>query len=375
MDVKKIAVIGSGLMGSGIAYVSAWNGFDVYMVDIKQEFVDAGIERIRNDVMTGIDKGKMSMTEAEGLMSRLKYGTSTEEAVKDADLVIEAIFENMEVKKEVFATIDSIAPSHTILATNTSSLSIDELAGATSRPDRFVGMHYFSPVAAMKLLEIVMGDKTSEETLAVTKAVGAKQKKTCVTAKNSPGFIVNRILMPTMREAIMLYERGVATKEEIDTAMTVHAGMPAGPFTLGDFVGLDIAYNAMSTLHREIGDCFRPPETLKNLVESGAIGTKAKKGFFLYGGEEEEPEPPKGADLEAVALRIQIMGIREAMLLVDEGTANKEDIDLGMKLGAAFPEGPFESAEKLGMAKCREEISKLQEEFGECYSVPKMLQE
>ncbi|UCE09621.1 MAG: hypothetical protein JSW61_11695 [Candidatus Thorarchaeota archaeon] len=374
MDVKKIAVIGSGLMGAGIAYVSAWNGFEVHMTDISQELVEAGMERIRNDVMTGIDKGKMSMTEAEGLMSRLKYGTSAEEAAKDADLVIEAIFENMEVKKEVFAKIDAAAPEHTILATNTSSLSIDELASATNRPERFVGMHYFSPVAAMKLLEIVLGEKTSEGTLAVAKAVGEKQKKTCVTAKNSPGFIVNRILMPTMREAIMLYERGVATKEEIDTAMTSIAGMPAGPFTLGDFVGLDIAFNAMSTLYREIGDCFTPPDTLKNLVESGAIGTKAKKGFYLYGGEEEEPEPPKGADLEEVAQTISIMGIREAMLLVDEGIADREDIDLAMKLGAAFPQGPFEQAEKIGMDKCREIITKLYEEHGECYSVPKMLQ-
>ena len=178
--VNKIAVIGSGLMGSGIAYVSAWNGITVAMVDIKQEYIDAGMERIRIDVMTGIDKGKISMTEAQGLMERLSATVDVEDAVKDADMVIEAIFENMDVKKEVFAKVDAAAPEHCILATNTSSLSIDELASATKRPDKFIGLHYFSPVAAMKLLEIVIGEKTSEETIATSVAFGEKQGKTMV---------------------------------------------------------------------------------------------------------------------------------------------------------------------------------------------------
>jgi enoyl-CoA hydratase/3-hydroxyacyl-CoA dehydrogenase len=373
LEVKKIAVIGSGLMGSGIAYVSAWHGFTVTMVDIKQEFIDKGMEKIRSDVMTGIDKGKMTMTEAEGLMGRLSATINTEDAVKDADLVIEAIFENMEVKKQVFAQIDAAAPAHTVIASNTSSLSIDELASATNRPDKVIGMHYFSPVAAMKLLEIVLGEKTSDETIQIAEAVGEKQKKLTVKAKNSPGFIVNRILMPVMREAITLYEQGVATKEEIDNAMTVHAKMPAGPFTLGDFVGLDIAYHAMSTLYRELGDCFKPPETLKNLVESGAIGTKSKKGFYDYSGAPSEPEAPKGVDPEWLVLRVQVPVVREAMILIDEDIATKEDIDKAMKLGANFPEGPFETLERIGIDKVREEIKKLYDELGECYSVPKML--
>ena len=373
MEVKKIAVIGAGLMGSGIAYVSAWHGFNVTMVDIKQEFIDKGMEKIRSDVMTGIDKGKMTMSEAEGLMGRLSATTNTEEAVKDVDLVIEAIFENMDVKKQVFAQIDAAAPEHTIIASNTSSLSIDELASATNRPDRVIGMHYFSPVAAMKLLEIVIGEKTSEESIAVAEAVGAQQKKISVKAKNSPGFIVNRILMPVQRESLLLYEQGLATMEEIDNAMTGIAKMPAGPFTLGDFVGLDIAYHAMSTLYREIGDCFKPPETLKNLVESGALGTKTKKGFYDYSGAPSEPEEPKGADPDWIVMRMQIPVVREAMILVDEGIATKEDIDKAMKLGANFPEGPFETLERIGVDKVREEIKKLYDELGECYSLPKML--
>ncbi len=373
MDVKKIAVIGSGLMGSGIAYVSAWNDFEVTMVDINQELVDKGLESIRSSVLTGIDKGKMSITEAEGLMSRVRGTVDTEDAVKDADLVIEAIFENMDVKKEVFAKIDAAAPAHAILATNTSSLSIDELASATKKPDKFIGMHYFSPVPAMKLLEIVIGEKSSEETIAVAKAVGEKQGKTTVFAKNSPGFIVNRVLNPVMRESILMYERGEATKEEIDIAMVGIGKAPAGPFALVDFVGLDIAFNAMSTLYREIGDCFKPPETLKNLVDSGAIGMKSKKGFYDYGAEGPAPEKPKGADPEWIVQRLNMPAIREAMILVDDDIANKEDIDMAMKLGASWPMGPFEMADRYGLDKVREFIEKLESELGDCYSVPKYL--
>jgi len=374
VDVKKIVVIGAGLMGSGIAYISAWNGFEVKMVDIKDEFIEKGMERIRTDVMTGIDKGKMTMSEAEGLMGRLSATTNLEEAVKDADLVIEAIFENMKVKKEIFGKVDAAAPAHTVIASNTSSLSIDELATATKRPDKVIGMHYFSPVAAMKLLEIVIGEKTSEETITAAIAVAEKQGKQIVKAKNSPGFIVNRILMPVLRESILLYEQGVATKEEIDVAMTAKAKFPAGPFMLGDFVGLDIAFNAMSTLYRELGDCFKPPETLEKLVESGHIGTKSKKGFYEYGGTQVEPDPPKGVDIDWLVTRITMPVIREAMILVDEGIAERDDIDIAMKLGASFPAGPFEIAEKIGMDKVREELGKLQKELGDCYSVPKMLQ-
>lgn len=374
MEINKIAVVGAGLMGSGIVYISAWNGFDVHMIDINQAAVEAGMERIRSDVMTGINKNKISMSDAEALIGRISFGTDIAEGVKDVDLVIEAIFENMDVKKEVFANADAAAPEHCILATNTSSLSIDELASATKRPDRFIGMHYFSPVAAMKLLELVIGEKTSPETIAAAVKIGEKQGKTTVQAKNSPGFIVNRILMPVLREGIVLYEQGVATKVEIDTAMTIHGGMPAGPFALGDFVGLDIAYNAMSTLYRELGDCFKPPETLKNLVESGAIGTKAKKGFYDYSGAGDKPEPAKGADLEELSVRIGIMAIREAMILVDTGIASKEDIDPAMVLGASFPKGPFAMAEDIGMDKVRDELAKLNKELGDCYSVPKMLQ-
>ncbi|KXH74296.1 MAG: hypothetical protein AM326_10005 [Candidatus Thorarchaeota archaeon SMTZ-45] len=225
----------------------------------------------------------------------------------------------------------------------------------------------------MKLLELVIGEKTSDETIAAVESVGKTQGKKTVRAKNSPGFIVNRILNPALREGILMLERGEATKEEIDTAMVSIGKAPAGPFSLGDFVGLDIAYNAMSTLYREIGDCFKPPETLKNLVESGNFGMKTKKGFYSYGKEEEEPEPPKGADPQWIVERINIPAIREAMILVDDDIANKEDIDMAMKLGASWPMGPFEMLDHFGIDKVRDFIKKLHEEFGDCYSIPKYL--
>jgi len=373
MDVNKIAVIGCGLMGSGIAYVSAWHGFDVVMVDIKQEFVDGGLERIRNDVMTGIDKGKLSMSEAEGLMGHIQGTTNLEEAVKSVDLVIEAIFEKMEVKKETFAKLDKAAPPHVFFASNTSSLSIDEIASSTERPEKFIGMHYFSPVPAMKLLEIVIGEKTSDETISMAEAVGKKQGKTTVKAKNSPGFIVNRLLMPVMHEALLLYENGVATKEEIDTAMVSVGKAAAGPFALGDFVGLDIAYHTMSTMYSELGDCFKIPDVLKDLIEAGHIGMKSKKGFYDYSGVAGEPEPPKGADPNELVEQINIMGIREACILVDNGIATESDIDNAMKLGASWPAGPFEMLESFGKDKVRSTLEKLESEKGECYSVPKYL--
>ncbi|MBD3159287.1 MAG: hypothetical protein GF309_10905 [Candidatus Lokiarchaeota archaeon] len=373
LEVNKIAIIGSGLMGSGIAYVSAWHGFDVHLVDIEQEALDKAMERIRSDVMTGVDKGKMSLSEAQDLMGRIDHTTDTEKAVKDADLVIEAIFEKMDVKKKVFSDVDSFAPDHTILATNTSSLSINEIASATERPEKFIGMHYFSPVAAMKLLEVVVGDKTSEETIETAKAVGKRQGKQPVTAKDSPGFIVNRILMPVLREAILLEENGVATKEEIDNAMTTIGKFPAGPFALGDFVGLDIAYHTMDTLYRELGDCFKPPDSLKKLVDAGHLGTKTQQGFYDYSGKSEEEEEPKGVEPEWLVKRISVPVIREAMILVDEGIASKKDIDKAMKLGANFPKGPFEMLEDIGRDTVKAELEELEEEHGECYSVPDML--
>jgi 3-hydroxyacyl-CoA dehydrogenase len=375
MSIKKIAVVGAGLMGSGISYVSAASGYDVMMMDINNEAVGKGMDRLRSYVESGIKRGKLSDSEAEILLGRVKTTTSTENAVGDVDLVIEAVYEDMDVKKDLFKRMDAAAGQSTILASNTSSLSITELGNVTGRPEKVVGMHYFSPVPAMKLLEIIIGGQTSEDTISVAIAVGEKQGKITVKANDSPGFIVNRIRAKMGRECILTYERGIATFRELDTALKEVYGAPMGPFELSDFVGLDVSLGTFTTLYRELGDCFKPPETLKRLVEAGTLGRKTGSGYFDYGKDREsEPDEPKGADPEWLTLRIILPYLREAMIEVEEGIATKEDINKAMKLGTNFREGPFDTIERLGIDKIREEMKKLQSEFGDCYSLPKMLQ-
>lgn len=280
--IKKVAVIGIGAMGSGIAYVSAWNGYTVHVRDINQDLVDQGMDRIRQSVMTGIDKGKLSPPEGEKILKNISATTELEEAAKDADLTIEAVFENMDVKKEVFSELDNICPDHTILASNTSTLSITKIGEATDRPDKVIGTHFFNPVPAMKLVEIVMGEKTSEDSYTKANEFCKNLGKTTVRAKDSPGFIVNRILLPTLNEAMKVADQGIATKEDIDKAMMLGANFPMGPFQLADYVGLDVALAALNTLYEAFGDHYKPSETLVELVEQGDLGMKTGKGFYKY---------------------------------------------------------------------------------------------
>ncbi|MFW9801717.1 MAG: 3-hydroxyacyl-CoA dehydrogenase NAD-binding domain-containing protein [Candidatus Thorarchaeota archaeon] len=375
MSIEKIAVIGAGLMGSGIAYVSAASGYEVTMMDVNDEAVGKGLDRLRFYVESGVKRGKLTDSDAEGLLGRVKTSTSAEAAVSDVDLVIEAVYENMDVKKDLFKRMDAAADQRTILASNTSSLSITELGKVTGRPEKVVGMHYFSPVPAMKLLEIIVGEQTGDDTISAAMAVGEKQGKNTVKAKDSPGFIVNRIRAKLGRECILTYERGIATLREIDAALKEVYGVPMGPFELSDFVGLDVSMGTSTTLYQELGDCFKPPDTLKRLVEAGTLGRKTGSGFYEYReGMESEPEEPKGVDPEWLTLRIILPYLREAMIEVEEGIATKEDINKAMILGTNYREGPFDTIERLGLDKIREEMKKLHNEFGDCYSLPRMLQ-
>jgi enoyl-CoA hydratase/3-hydroxyacyl-CoA dehydrogenase len=375
LSIKRIAVVGAGLMGSGITYVSAASGYEVMMMDINDEAVGKGLDRLRSYVESGAKRGKLTDSDAEGLLGRVKTTTSAEAAVGNVDLVIEAVYEDMRVKKDLFKRMDAASDQRTLLASNTSSLSITELGRVTGRPEKVVGMHYFSPVPAMKLLEIVIGEQTGEDTIRAAMAVGEKQGKTTVKAKDSPGFIVNRIRAKLGRECILTYERGIATLREIDAALKEVYGVPMGPFELSDFVGLDVSLGTSTTLYQELGDCFKPPDTLKRLVEADTLGRKTGSGFYEYGeGKESEPEEPKGANPEWLTLRIILPYLREAMIEVEEGIATKEDINKAMILGTNYREGPFDTIERLGLDKIREEMKKLHSEFGDCYSLPKMLQ-
>jgi 3-hydroxybutyryl-CoA dehydrogenase len=282
LAITRIAVIGAGAMGSGIAYQAARCGMEVNLTDVKQEFLDKGMSGIKNMVRTGVDKGKIALKDAKELLDHIHPILDLTECVKDVDLVVEAVFENMKVKKELFAKMDAAADSRTILASNTSSLSITEIATATKRPDKVVGTHFFNPVYTMKLVEVVIGKSTSNETIEAAIAFSNQLQKTPVKVKDSPGFIVNRVLIPVLTEAVKILQEGLATREDIDTAMTLGANFPAGPLQLADFVGLDIARATAETLAKGFGECYAPPKLLVEKVEKGELGMKSGKGFFEY---------------------------------------------------------------------------------------------
>ena len=282
MAFKRIAVIGAGAMGSGIAYQAARNGIEVNLNDMKQEFLDKGITSIKNMVRTGVDKGKIALKDAKALLDMIHPVLDLKQSVKDVDIVIEAIYENMQAKKDLWAKIDAAARPDTIFATNTSSLSITEMATAVKRQDKVVGTHWFNPPYTMQLVEIVIGKKTSPQTIEAAVAFGTQLQKTPVKVKDSPGFIVNRILAPMMGEAMRLVQDGIASAEDIDTAMRLGANFPVGPLQLADYVGLDIAKATAETLGKGLGPCYTPPKILAEKVEKGELGMKSGKGFFTY---------------------------------------------------------------------------------------------
>lgn len=283
MSIKIVGVVGAGAMGSGIANVAALAGFKVILRDIEDKFVRNGLARIEKFMDKSVEKGKISIEQKAEILERIRPTTSLED-LKEADIIIEAVIENLEVKKDVFSKLDEILPDHVILATNTSSMSITEIASSTKRPDRVAGMHFFNPAQLMKLVEIVRGFHTSDETTEEIKAF-AKQlnKESVVVNKDTPGFIVNRIMIPQFIEAIKLLEEGVASAEDIDKAVTLGLNYPMGPFTLQDYAGVDIGYYVMEYFKEEFNDNrFAPPLLIKQLVKAGKLGKKTGGGFYDY---------------------------------------------------------------------------------------------
>ncbi len=282
MEVRKIAVLGAGLMGHGIAQVAAQVGkYEVSLRDIKQEFIDRGMDMIRNSLQKFLSKGVISEAEMNEVLARIHPTIDLKEAVSDADLIIEAVPENIELKKSVFSEVDSLAPPHAIIASNTSSISITELASATNRPEKVCGMHFFNPPQLMKLVEIIKGAKTSDETIQTVRQVAEKMgKETVLVKKDCPGFIVNRILIPALNEAIALVWEGVADKEDIDKAIKLGLNWPMGPLTLLDYIGLDTTLAIAEVLSSEISPKFYPCPLLRQMVRAKLLGRKTGKGFY-----------------------------------------------------------------------------------------------
>ncbi|WP_078432032.1 3-hydroxybutyryl-CoA dehydrogenase [Metabacillus halosaccharovorans] len=282
MTIQQIMVIGAGQMGSGIAQVCAMAGYEVILHDLNEEIVHKGINSIKKQLQKQVEKEKLTNSEKEEIIQRLNV-SSTLDDVKKADLIIEAIIEKMEVKTSLFEKLDQLASEKTILATNTSSLPITEIAAATTRPDRVIGMHFMNPVPVMKLVEIIRGLATSDEVYEQIDAVTRKLNKTPVEVQDFPGFVSNRILMPMINEAIFTVYEGVAEPEAVDEVMKLGMNHPMGPLTLADFIGLDTCLYIMETLHEGFGDDkYRPCPLLRKYVKAGWLGRKSGRGFYQY---------------------------------------------------------------------------------------------
>jgi len=283
MEIKQIGVVGAGQMGSGIAEVALSSGYRVLMRDVSPEAVGGGQNRISTDLRKRVQKGKLSKEEEKSIMERLR-GTTRFEDFHECDFVIEAATENIPLKKEIFQTLDRVTPQETILASNTSSISITRIASFTSRPDRVVGMHFFNPAPVMKLIELIRGMATSEETFQCTKDLSLKLGKNPVEAQDLPGFISSRLIFSYMNEGVFALYEGLGRKEEIDTIMKMGANHPMGPIELADLVGLDTVLSVMKVLQEAFGDKYRPCPLLYKYVEAGYLGVKAGRGFYDYGG-------------------------------------------------------------------------------------------
>jgi 3-hydroxyacyl-CoA dehydrogenase len=384
MKVQKAAVIGAGAMGSGIAQVLSQAGIEVLLKDVEQTFVDRGLANIKRMYESRVKKEVLTQAQADTLLANIK-GTTSYDDFSNVDIVIEAALEQIEIKLDIFKQLDSICPSRAILATNTSALSISEIASATKRADKVVGMHFFNPAQTMKLVEVIPGVRTSDETVQSALDLCKELKKIPVRVKECPGFLVNRLLFPYMNEACYVLQEGIVTPEEVDAAV-VEFGMPMGPFTLFDMTGIDICAHVNEFLYGEYGPRFEPSPLLQKLMDAKQLGQKTGAGFYVHDknqpakkGEPKQVNPKLRQLIEEAnketklakptkkfeALRVMLPMFNEAVYAIQEAVVEPADVDVAMQHGCGMSRGLLTVASEKGLAFCLDELVQYQEALGE----------
>jgi 3-hydroxybutyryl-CoA dehydrogenase len=368
-----IAVVGAGTMGAGIVESAALAGMSVVMLDVREEALERGMQTIERDLDRRVKKGRLSEDECRGVLGRVSTTTSVEDC-SGASLVIEAVVEEIGVKKKVFTDLEGVVGEATVLATNTSSLSVAGIAAATKRPERVVGMHFFNPVPAMRLVEVVAGPSTDPSALRRAEEVSESLGKTPVRVSDTPGFIVNRVARPFYLEALRMVETG-GEPGAVDAALR-DAGFRMGPLELADLIGHDVNLAVSESLFERYyyQPRFRPSYLQRSLVEAGTLGRKTGRGFYDYASEQREEKGPARLR-EDVALRVISCVVNEAFLALSEGVATAEDIDRAMKLGANYPKGPFEWAEEIGAQRILETLDSLRASQGDAYLAAPLLRQ
>ena len=376
MTVKNITVLGSGVMGHGIAQVSATAGYNVVLRDIKQEFLDKAMEKIRWSLDKLVTKEKISKGEGDAIFSRITPVVDLNDAVKEAELVIEVVPEIMDLKKQVYAELDKAAKPEVIFASNTSTLPITEIANTTSRPDKFIGIHFFNPPQLMKLVEVIPGEKTSQEITEITQEfVKSVNKQAVLCRKDVPGFIINRLFIPMVHEACYLQDRTGGSLEEIDSAVKFKLGFPMGIFELADFTGMDVIHKATVEMHLRDKKVINPHKTIEKMFDEKKLGQKSGEGYYKYSDEKYE-RVELSEELSKKCNPIQLVAnvLNNAAWLITNGASDIEEIEKAAKLGLGLRKPLFETAKEFGIQNIVDELNKLADENGEFYKPDPLLE-
>jgi len=376
LTIKNITVLGSGVMGHGIAQVSATAGYNVILRDIKQEFLDKAMEKIRWSLDKLVTKEKISKEDGDAIFSRIVPIVDLNDAVKDAELVIEVVPEIMDLKKQVYAELDKAAKPEVIFASNTSTLPITEIANTTSRPDKFIGIHFFNPPQLMKLVEVIPGEKTSQEITELTQEfVKSVNKQAVICRKDVPGFIINRLFIPMVHEACYLQDRIGATLEEIDSAVKFKLGFPMGIFELADFTGMDVIHKATVEMHLRDKKVINPHKTVEKMFNEKKLGQKSGEGYYKYSDDKYE-RVELSEELAQKCNPIQLVAnvLNNAAWLITNGVSDVEEIEKAARLGLGLRKPLFETAKEIGIKNIVDELNKLAQEHGEFYKPDPLLE-